>query len=174
MQFKLVSILALAGFAAAAPSSTQDFKNLPDGPYSGINNADGSSSVTHMETGETFNFAAPAKRSLEKRDTHCWGYELDHGGVDAAVVQLKNWAGTGRDWKSDGTPSYFGYNERGVYVYYCINAPRSQGNLDVADINYALGQMDSKCKRYEAGYFRWDGSVEIVGKTRSGDNICLG
>ncbi|KAI6755600.1 hypothetical protein HG531_004706 [Fusarium graminearum] len=157
MQFKLVSILALAGFAAAAPSSTQDFKNLPDGPYSGINNADGSSS-----------------RSLEKRDTHCWSYELDHGGVDAAVVQLKNWAGTGRDWKSDGTPSYFGYNERGVYVYYCINAPRSQGNLDVADINYALGQMDSKCKRYEAGYFRWDGSVEIVGKTRSGDNICLG
>ncbi|KAM0301594.1 hypothetical protein ACHAPM_005826 [Fusarium culmorum] len=160
MQFKLVSILALASFAAAAPSSTQDFKNLPDGPYSGVNNADGSSSVTHMDTGETFNFAAPAKRSLEKRDTHCWGYELDHG--------------TGRDWKSDGTPSYFGYNERGVYVYYCINAPRSQGNLDVADINYALGQMDSKCKRYEAGYFRWDGSVEIVGKTRSGDNIWLG
>lgn len=177
MQFKLVSILALAGFAAAAPSPPQGFKDLPDGPYSGVNHADGSSTVTNLETGQSFDFQAPAKaekRSIEKRATHCWGYELDHGGVDEAVVSLKNWAGAGQDWKSERTPSYYGYNARGVYVYYCINAPWSAGNIDVVDINYALGQMDSVCKRYEAGYFQWDGSVEIIGKARSGTSVCRG
>ncbi|CEI70725.1 hypothetical protein FVEN_g790 [Fusarium venenatum] len=178
MHFKLLSIMALAGFAAAAPSSPQAFKDLPDGPYKGVNNADGSSTVTNLETGQSFDFKAPApapaKRSIEKRFTDCWGYELDHSGVDEAVTSLKNWAGTGQDWSSQGTPSYFGYNARGVYVYYCINAPNSAGNIDVQDINYALGQMDAVCKRYEASYFRWEGSVEIIGNARSGTAVCRG
>ncbi|KAM0355083.1 hypothetical protein ACHAPU_000940 [Fusarium lateritium] len=176
MQFKLLSVLALAGLAAAAPSAKAT-KDLPDGPYSGVNHADGSSTLTNVETGQTFEIAASAKsekRSLDKRYTSCWGYELDHTGVDQAVFELKNWAGNGRDWSSDKKPSYYGINYRGVYVYYCINGPHSSGNLDTVDINYALERMDSTCKRYEAGYFQWDGSVELVGKTRSGTAVCLG
>jgi hypothetical protein len=181
MQFKALTIFALLGLATAAPSPANSMKDLPDGPYKGVNNADGSATLTNIETGETFNIskdsAAKEKRSsalLEKRLTSCWGYQLDHGGVDQAVVQLKNWAGTGHDWSSGNTPSYFGYNARGVYVYYCINAKHSSGNIDVADIDYALGQMDSGCPRYEAGYFQWPGSPELVGKCRSGTAVCLG
>ncbi len=57
--------------------------------------------------GERYNFslsqdtAEQQKRSdfaIEKRKIDCWGYQLDHGGTDDAVVQLKNWAGTGHDW----------------------------------------------------------------------------
>lgn len=158
-------------------------ENLPDGPYKGITHANGSTSVTSLETGQTYTFALAQdardqqRRSdfaIEKRKIDCWGYLLDHGGVDDAVVSLKSWAGSGRDWSSGDRPDYFGYNSRGVYVYYCINAPHSSGNLDVQDINYALGQMDSKCKRYEAGYFQWIGSPELVGKCRSGTAVCLG
>ncbi|KAJ4418197.1 hypothetical protein N0V85_001529 [Neurospora sp. IMI 360204] len=63
--------------------------------------------------------------------------------------------------------------KEGMMAYYCIDAPRSSGNLDVDDVNYALEQMDATCQRYEASYFKWDGSVEIVGKGRSGDNVCV-
>jgi hypothetical protein len=180
MKVTLFSIFALTGLTTAAPGG---WKDLPDGPYKGVNNPDGSTSVTNLETGKTFYFdhskdlTANGKRSeaaIEKRDISCWGYQLDHTGTDEAVVQLKNWASTGHDWSSGDTPSYFGYNARGVYVYYCINAKHSSGNIDVADIDYALSQMDGKCQRYEAGYFQWPGSPELVGKCRSGTSVCLG
>ncbi|CAJ0552330.1 Ff.00g063090.m01.CDS01 [Fusarium sp. VM40] len=181
MQFKLLPLLALAGLTTAT-GSWLGMENLPDGPYKGVNHDDGSTTVTNLKTGESFEFglsnesAANEKRTvaIEKRETSCWGYELDHGGVDSAVVQLKNWAGSGQDLVSREKPTYFGYNARGVYVYYCINAPWSGGNIDVNDINYALEQMDGQCKRYEAGFYRWDGSAELVGKVRSGTAVCLG
>ncbi|KAM0550233.1 hypothetical protein ACHAPJ_009082 [Fusarium lateritium] len=183
MQLSLLSIVALLGLATAAPGAVKSMKDLPDGPYKGSNNEDGTTTVTNIETGETFSLkheddsSANEKRSdvsLDKRDSYCWGYQLDHTGTDEAVVQLKNWAGTGHDWSSGNKPDYFGYNVRGVYVYYCINAKHSSGNIDVADINYALGQMDARCARYEAGYFQWPGSPELVGKCRSGTKVCLG
>ncbi|RKK87961.1 hypothetical protein BFJ68_g16985 [Fusarium oxysporum] len=183
MQFKLLPLLALAGFTTATTGSWLGMENLPDGPYKGVNHDDGSTTVTNLKTGKSYEFglgnesAANEKRSvisIEKRETSCWGYELDHSGVDSAVVQLKNWAGTGHDWGAGDKPSYFGYNARGVYVYYCINAPFSVGNVDVADIDFALSQMDGQCKRYEAGYYRWDGSPELIGKVRSGTAVCLG
>lgn len=34
-------------------------------------------------------------------------------------------------------------------------------------------RTDNLCVRYEASYFKWPGSVEIVGKGREGDNICV-
>ncbi|KAH7169781.1 uncharacterized protein B0J16DRAFT_376673 [Fusarium flagelliforme] len=183
MQVSLLSIIAVLGLATAAPGAVKSMEDLPDGPYKGLNNDDGSSTFTNLETGESFNIKADnestanEKRSgisLNKRGTDCWGYQLDHGGVDQAVVQLKKWAGTGRDWSSGNKPDYFGYNSRGVYVYYCINAKHSSGNIDVTDIDYALGQMDAKCQRYEAGYYQWDGSPELIGKCRSGTQVCRG
>jgi hypothetical protein len=183
MQFKLLPLLALAGFTTATTGSWLGMENLPDGPYKGVNHDDGSTTVTNLKTGESYEFgfsnesAANEKRSvvsIEKRETSCWGYQLDHGGVDAGVVQLKNWAGTGRDLPSGDTPNHFGYVARGVYVYYCVNARHSSGNVDVADIDFALGQMDGQCQRYEAGYYRWDGSAELVGKVRAGTTVCVG
>ncbi len=59
-------------------------------------------------------------------------------------------------------------------VYYCINARDTYGNLDSLDFDHALIQMHATCRRYEASYFRWDGSAEIVGKASVNDRVCLG
>ncbi|KFY00193.1 hypothetical protein O988_03451 [Pseudogymnoascus sp. VKM F-3808] len=182
MRFQILSLLAIAGVTAA--SQWAGVENLPDGAYSGVNHPDGSTTMTSLESGESFTFsltdAAPkeTKRSdyaISKRDTDCWGYELDHGGVDDGFGLLKNWAGTfGRGLSSGDGTNYYGFNSRGVYVYYCINAAHSQGNLDITDINYAALNMDSTCGAYQAGYYLWNGSAELVGKARSGTAVCLG
>ncbi|KAM0251443.1 hypothetical protein ACHAQJ_008194 [Trichoderma viride] len=180
MRFQILSLLALVGSTTVTANRWVGMENLPDGPYKGVTHADGSTTVTSLDTGENYTFALTQdsdeeqKRAIEKRYISCWGYQLDHGGVDDAVVQLKDWASTGHELDSGATTNYFGYNVNGVYVYYCINAPNSSGNLDVVDVDYALGQMDSQCQLYEAGYYQWDGSPEIVGKCRSGTAVCLG
>ncbi|KAJ0330130.1 hypothetical protein COL922a_012549 [Colletotrichum nupharicola] len=97
---------------------------------------------------------------LGRRSTSCWGSALDRAGTDAAVSAWK----TKAIW----------FIRRGVKVYYCINAPNSSGSLDLVDINHALKQMDTACPRYTAGYFRWDGSVEIFGKAAENVPICRG
>ncbi|PHH65113.1 hypothetical protein CDD81_3244 [Ophiocordyceps australis] len=182
MRANIFSLLTLVGASAASQWAGMD--GLPDGPYSGIVHPNGSTTMTSLESGAKYNLdlvqdtADHAKRSehtLEKRDISCWGYELDHGGVDEGVVALKNWAGNnGQTIVSGDTTNYYGFNRKGVYVYYCINVPHSQGNLDINDINYALRNMDSGCRPYEASYFRWPGSPELVGKCRSGTPVCLG
>jgi hypothetical protein len=182
MRFHILSLLGLASASVAIQWS--GVENLPDGAYSGINHPDGSTTMTNLDSGETYNFsisAAPTqqtKRSdyaISKRDTSCWGYQLDHGGVDAGTAALRQWAGeNGRDLYSGKTPNYYGFNNKGVYVYYCINAAHRQGNLDVNDINFALANMDTTCAKWEAGYYLWPGSAELVGKCRSGTPVCLG
>ncbi|KAF4947818.1 hypothetical protein FSARC_13880 [Fusarium sarcochroum] len=176
MRLSLLSIVGLIGLAIAAPGPVKSMKDLPDGPYEGRHNEDGTTTMTHLETRESFSISpseSDEKRSdasLHKRSTHCWGYQLDHAGTDEAVRQLRNWASKGGTWSSDDTPDYIGYNNRGVYVYYCINIRQRSGNIDQADIDYALGQMDGQCQRYEAGYFEWDNSYghELIGKCSSG------
>ncbi|KYK57294.1 hypothetical protein DCS_04302 [Drechmeria coniospora] len=179
----LFCLLALVGVGVA--DRWVGMESLPDGLYSGQTHDDGSTTMTSLQSGAKFTFplvgddGERAKRSVDdalaKRDTSCWGYELDHDGVDEGVVALKNWAGNnGQTISSGDTTSYFGFNRKGVYVYYCINQAHSQGNLDINDINYALRNMDGTCRRYEAGYFLWPGTPELVGKCRSGTAVCLG
>ena len=110
---------------------------------------------------------------VAKRATGCFGSALSHAGTDRAVNSLKAWAGSGNWLFSSTTNRWLGYQSEGALVYYCITAPNSGGNLDTKDVNYALERMDAACPRYTASYFRWDGSVEIVGKARVGDNICV-
>ncbi|PHH75858.1 hypothetical protein CDD82_4232 [Ophiocordyceps australis] len=179
MRANIFSLLALVG--ASAASQWAGMERVPDGPYSGTIHPDGSTTMTSLESGTKYKLdlvqdtGDHAKRALEKRETSCWGYQLDHGGVDEGVAALKNWAGSnGQTLSSGATTSYIGYNRKGVYVYYCINVTHSQGNLDTKDIDYALRNMDSTCKPYEASYFWWPGSPELVGKCRSGTPICLG
>ncbi|OBT73898.1 hypothetical protein VF21_08265 [Pseudogymnoascus sp. 05NY08] len=183
MRFQLLTLLALAG--ASAANQWAGMENLPDGAYSGINHPDGSTTMTSLSTGEAYTFALTSTPStpqtrrtsrdgISKRDTSCWGYELDHGGVDQGVAALKNWAGSGHDLVSDDARSYYGFNNKGVYYYYCINAYHTQGNLDMGDIDYANRMMDANCGGYQAGFFRWPGTPELVGKCRSGTAVCLG
>ncbi|KAL5350492.1 hypothetical protein ACLOAV_004061 [Pseudogymnoascus australis] len=146
MRFQILSLLAIAG--ATAANQWAGMENLPNGAYSGVNHPDGSTTMTFLDLGETYTFslAEPATKqsrrsdyAIAKRDTSCWGNQLDHGGVDAGVRALKNWAGTGGQTIISGnTRSYHGFNNNGVYVYYCINRTHSQGNLDIRDIDFAL------------------------------------
>lgn len=116
-----------------------------------------------------------AKFALSKRRTDCWNYQLDHAGVDSAYEGLKGWAGNGRDLQSyPDANAYIAYISKGAMAYYCINRPNSKGNLDVRDVQYALEQMDAKCVRYDASWFAWDGTSEIVGKARASDLVCQG
>ncbi|KFY14747.1 hypothetical protein V491_05922 [Pseudogymnoascus sp. VKM F-3775] len=172
MRFQILSLLGLAG--ASAANQWAGMENLPDGAYSGVTHPDGSTTMTALESGETYTFnlvrsaAKPSGRSeyaVAKRDISCWGYQLYHGGVDDGVRALKNWAGTsGVELTSGDSRNYYGFNNKGVYVYYYINELHKKGNLDINDIDYALRSMDSKCQAYEASYYRWPGSREIVGK----------
>ncbi|CZR58183.1 uncharacterized protein PAC_08074 [Phialocephala subalpina] len=114
---------------------------------------------------------------IAKRRVDCWGTNLDHTGVDKAADSLTNWAGGGHDLCSpspSGHNNWFGYIYNGVLVYYCIDQLTGCGNLNNADVRYALGQMDAKCRAYEASWFGWDDSAshEIVGKCLTGTAIC--
>lgn len=161
--------------------------HIPDGVWEGTILANGTYSFKAAGAPDSESFLVEPttttittkKRSggatvpLAKRYVGCFGYQLDASGVDAAVQALKNWAGSGHTLTSGDRNAIAVAQAEGMIVYYCISAPHSSGNLDVNDVNYALERMDATCRRYEASYFRWDGSVEIVGKGRVGDNICV-
>ncbi|EOA90747.1 hypothetical protein ACJQWK_11172 [Exserohilum turcicum] len=113
---------------------------------------------------------------LSKRRIDCWGYQLDESGIDAAYQMLANWAGSGRDICSNtpGRQNWHAEISEQMMVYYCVKQSGKCGNADRQDISYAMAQMDSKCRRYEASWFGWPSSFEIVGKGRAGDDVCKG
>ncbi|KAK3371188.1 hypothetical protein B0T24DRAFT_706072 [Lasiosphaeria ovina] len=173
---------ALALLASALGFTTA--LNLPDGAWEGTTLANGrhlvkaagaadSEAFVYEPTGST----ATQKRggaAVAKRTVGCFGYQLDTSGVDRSAEALRKWAGSGGHTLTSGKGNnWYAVVVEETIVYYCIDAPNSSGNLDVNDVNYALGQMDATCRPYEASYFNWPGSVEIVGKGRKGDNICV-
>jgi hypothetical protein len=118
---------------------------------------------------------APRSAKFGKRFTDCWGYQLDASSVDSAHIGLANWAGLGKEVVTTPTATtYVAITYGGVKAYYCVNARNSRGNCDRDDVEYAFLKMDESCRRYEASDFRWDGSVELVGKARNSDLLCLG
>lgn len=168
--------LSSAIFLLASAVGLATAIHLPDGIWEGTTLANGTLSIKAAGAPDSESFLVePAvhKRAMAKRDIGCFGYQLDESGVDASVQALKNWAGNGHTLTSGDHNTFVVSTNEGMIAYYCIDAPWSSGNLDVNDVNYALGQMDGTCRRYEASYFKWPGSVEIVGKGRSGDNICV-
>lgn len=87
MRFQILGLLAIAG--ATAANQWAAMENLPNGAYSGVNHPDGSTTMTSFDSGETYTFslAEPATKqsrrsdyAVAKRDTSCWGNQLDHGG----------------------------------------------------------------------------------------------
>ncbi|OAQ59433.1 hypothetical protein VFPPC_10492 [Pochonia chlamydosporia 170] len=76
MQLKVFTLAFIIGCTTA--KRWAGMKNLPDGPYKCITHANGLTSDQQRRS----DFA------IEKRKIDCWGYLLDHGGVDDAVVSL--------------------------------------------------------------------------------------
>lgn len=182
MHFQTLTMVALAG-AASAAKIWAGSENIPDGPYKGIVHADGSTTMTHMEHGTTHHFeltddGQEEKRDLSKRESHCWGYQLNHGGVDGSYDSLQRWAGNGQVMASGDTTHYYGFNNQGVYSYACTNAPHKTYTFNRGDIRKAFANMDGQygpaCRAYEAGYYIWPGTDSLVGKARSGTAVCLG
>jgi hypothetical protein len=119
-----------------------------------------------------------AMSSNQKRFTDCWGWGLDASGVDKGVAYWDAWLrenpGGYELTSTDRNTAFAAVDYEAMRVYYCVNARRARGNMDLEDFRYAIGEMDRRCRAYEAGYFRWDGSPELVGKARSDTPICLG
>lgn len=117
-----------------------------------------------------------SSRALAKRRVDCWGYQLDASGTDRSFQGLaEGWAANGHEFCSQPNgPAAVAIIVEAVQVYYCITLPNRCGNLDREDVYHARDQMDGTCHRYEASWFGWPGSYEIVGKARVGDQICTG
>ncbi|KAM7201666.1 hypothetical protein V8F33_003215 [Rhypophila sp. PSN 637] len=114
---------------------------------------------------------------IQRRFVDCWANQfLDRTGTDRAANCLRNRAkqSGGIDLRTPSTSGlYYGCVDSAVRVYYCVNKPNSWGNANLDDINYGLRQMDARCQPYQASYFRWDNTPEIVGKARADTRICL-
>ncbi|USP79401.1 hypothetical protein yc1106_06675 [Curvularia clavata] len=184
------AVVAFATSIIAVSATT-----IPDGVYTVTRYSNGTQVFTSSENGvspivltaEDSAAAQAANRrdmlssstlnTLSKRRTDCWGYQLEEFGIDRAFEALaEQWAGNGQDVCSDepGKRRYVASLRDQMMVYYCVNEVGKCGNCNRDDVYYAMAQMDSKCRRYEASWFGWPGSFEIVGKARQGDNVCAG
>lgn len=184
-------ISAAVGFFAGIV--TISATTIPDGGYTVTRHSNGtqvfvpfdtslSPFVFHVEdlaalriTNRRDLLSSSALNKLSKRRVDCWGYQLDESGIDAAYAAMLEWAGNSPDICTDPgqTRGYF-YHSEAVMVYYCVNDGGKCGNADREDISYAMRQMDANCRRYEASWFGWPGSFELVGKARLGDDVCKG
>lgn len=115
------------------------------------------------------------RNHLQRRFVDCWSGTLDRQGTDAAAQCLRDIARQpgGIDIQTGSATAHRSCVTNGVRVYYCVNRSYSWGNANLEDINHGLRQMDSVCNAYQPGYFRWDGTPEIVGKARAEISICL-
>jgi hypothetical protein len=184
----LTTLLALAPAALAAPAVGQAQPDVvvPAGFYLTEVHADGTVVRTPLDDAANVTGVSITQRSvsensaatsnLGKRFVDCWSWNLDHAGTDNAVKKWKDRLnkGTVGVTSPKDRPWYIEEVSDGVSVYYCVNAPNRSGSLSLVDFNYALEQMDANCARYQASYFRWDNSVEIVGKASVDDPVCLG
>ncbi|PSN65544.1 hypothetical protein BS50DRAFT_589940 [Corynespora cassiicola Philippines] len=156
------------------PNGTTIYESLTDSSLAPLV-IDESTSLKRSEPTLLERSAKFARSILAKRRIDCWGYQLDAAGVDQAAIYLANACGNGRavTTEPDRTVRIVGLHN-GMMVYYCVNAGGKTGNCDRGDVSYGLGRMDSQCGRYEASWFGWPGSFEILGKAREGDNVCAG
>ncbi|KAL7910520.1 hypothetical protein GGI35DRAFT_479363 [Trichoderma velutinum] len=184
--------LAFAALVAAAPTQ-EKVPDLPDGWFTGYNHANGTNTLVFHEDGQSFTFkpltpdTTPADTgALSKRSgSQCWTSfpKLPQAGTDAAIAQWRSvtqqtlqYAGNGGSacGGASNFPPYIGYNNGGVYVYFCYNS-NDQGNDSCSfdDVQEATLNMDQTCGSYVPGYFQWD-SPSLFGKCASGTAVCQG
>ncbi|KAK3291623.1 uncharacterized protein B0H64DRAFT_409611 [Chaetomium fimeti] len=184
----LTTLLALAPAALAAPavSQPQPGASVPEGFYLTEVHSDGTLVRTPLDDAANLTSVSVSRRTtsenpaatskLGKRFTDCWDWYLDAAGTDRGVDTWKDYLRTQTlELRSPVDSNWYAeYINDGVSVYYCINARDTFGSLNLEDFNYALVQMDANCRPYQASYFRWDGSAEIVGKASVNDRVCRG
>ncbi|KAJ4982822.1 hypothetical protein SVAN01_11695 [Stagonosporopsis vannaccii] len=181
----ILSALATATAAVALPATTEQpvVPDLPEGFFAGFNNPDGTTTLQFLDTNQNFTFTpreAPGHAGLQKRvgGYDCWNNALDAQGVDRGMNEMRQrlshtpiGLGQYSDW-----PAYFGYNNLGVYVYFCVNTGGwSNHAFTLQDLNEMSLYMDQKCGAYRDGYvthgdFHW----ALFGKAKSGTKLCLG
>lgn len=183
---QILSALATASTAVALPATNEQpaIPNLPEGFFAGYNNPDGTSTLQFIDTHENFTFTpreASEPASLDKRDgwTDCWPGKLNRDGVDAGMTEMRTrlshtpiGLGQNQDW-----PPYFGYNNNGVYVYFCVNSGGlfQFHSFTREDLDWFSYHMDQQCGAYVPGYIRRE-DVEwmVFGKAQSGTRLCQG
>ncbi|EAT77158.1 hypothetical protein HBI56_206940 [Parastagonospora nodorum] len=182
----ILSALATATTAAALPAPAEQpaVPNLPEGFFAGFNNPDGTTTLQFLDLNQNLTFTpteAPEAAGLERRvaGSSCWGGALDSQGTDRGMNAMRERTshtpiGLGQysDW-----PAYFGYNNLGVYVYFCVNngAWFYQHAFTRADLDAMSGFMDQRCGAYRDGYV-WHNEDDafLFGKARSGTKVCQG
>jgi hypothetical protein len=116
----------------------------------------------------------PSAKFAKRADTFCWGYFLDKAGIDPAANGLAELCGdNGYELDTQMNHKYAAVTRQATMVYYCVDGYNYNGNCNRADVRYGLAKMDSQCRLYEAGYFEWPGSPEILGKARTSDTVCV-
>ncbi|KAH8680102.1 hypothetical protein BGZ60DRAFT_525289 [Tricladium varicosporioides] len=170
-----VAILASLGLSSAMMVPT----DFTDGVWTSTQHKDGTiittslsnlaapAIITRSEAPYTENAATRLTRSakfLGKRDGDCWGFQLDQSGVDTAVAGLLNWADSGgHDLCSPpNSNQWIGAFAEQTLVYYYIDTRGRCGNLDQNDVHFVLGQMDARCKPYEASWFSTRGGGGLI------------
>ncbi|KAF9888818.1 hypothetical protein FE257_008187 [Aspergillus nanangensis] len=176
---------AALGMATVIPDTgkASDLPSLPNGFFSGVNHANGSSTLSFEATGEVLTFKPShdqvrvQKRTPPFGHTDCWTFqpELNHAGVDAGVAAFRNRLSfSGFDLGHDAGPAYYGFNNDGVYVYFCYNTKAiARGTVEMEDLDFATYWTDVDCGPYKPGFFQWDSPL-LFGKTLSGTAVCLG
>lgn len=187
MHFLTALLLTLTPSAAvlAAPAQAQAPRAevLPSGLYLTEILANGTlvhTSVTNPRAlpivQDGLAHGARSSGPLNRRKTSCWGRGLDAPGIDRAVEKWKAYLAQygSVTIKTGNSQRYLQFTDSAMTVYYCVNRKNAEGNLSLDDFNYAVRKMDEQCRLYEASYFQWDGSVEIVGKASLNDRVCNG
>jgi hypothetical protein len=191
MHSLLFLAFAVSSIASIVPRSIPTFEELPgglpQGLFSGVNNGDGSTTLTFTETGEVVTFIPTplpvGTRQVQKRDLcDCWTFQpkLNKAGVDQGITKYKQMLGAQGliflGYPPDSiVPKYYGYNNNGVYVYLCFNShlhASSAAGLD--QLNYLIKHMDDCCGQYNPGYAEYSSDYILFGKTLSGTSVCLG
>lgn len=149
------------------PDGLYDGEILPNGAYIWASVASPSDPPYYTTPSIKSQHVSALSAKFSKRRTDCWGTSLSHSGVNIAMNGLCNWADKDTEFSSgSGGTNFKAARSQGVTMYYCINARNARGNLNREDFNFTARQMDAKCRPYEASWYGWDGSVEIVGKAR--------
>lgn len=165
--------------------------DLPNGPFSGYDNPDGTNTLYFPETNQTFTctpLLVPAS-IISHVDKRAWmamhdcreGGPLNTREVDKTIALLEDHLNDVRSigvgQYSDWSP-YYRYNFDGVYSYFCANTNGGHyWYADRSDLDLAIHEMDFYCGPYVAGCYAVGNDEETLfklwGTCRSGIPVCL-
>ncbi|KAE9372871.1 hypothetical protein N431DRAFT_457550 [Stipitochalara longipes BDJ] len=196
----LTAIHAAIGTVISLVASLRTPANLPNGLWRFTLDANGDTvahSVDNLDQPDIFarndppTSENPALRTrgsvaeIEERcctppGAYCFGYYLNHPGVDQSAVDLENYLnGAFNDLQCSEPTEDLAYGTAvdGALVYLCVDAAEYCESFSSDDVRTALGEMDAACPAYMAGYYRFNTGEslqpKLIGKDNAGANICV-